>query len=95
MDLGTCLGNLGLGQFQSTFRDNGIDETVLPHLTEAHLREMGLPLGARIKLLAAIATLATETQRRSTADTTTASAAAGSAERRQVTVLSTRRCCRT
>jgi class 3 adenylate cyclase len=87
MDLGTWLRNLGLGQFQATFRDNGIDETVLPHLTEAHLREMALPLGARIKLLAAIAALATEPERHSTADVTITSASADSAERRQVTVL--------
>ena len=87
MDLDNWLQNLGLEQFQSTFRDNGIDETVLPHLIEAHLREMGLPLGARIKLLAAIAALATETERRSTVDITTTRAPEDSAERRQVTVL--------
>jgi class 3 adenylate cyclase len=45
---------------------------------------MGLPLGVRIKLLAAIAA---ETQRHSTADATIASAPADSAERRHVTVL--------
>ena len=85
MDLGTWLRNLGLGQFQATFRENGIDETVLPHLTEAHLREMGLPLGPRIKLLAAIAAVAAEAEHRSTTGITTSPA--DSAERRQVTVL--------
>jgi hypothetical protein len=48
---------LGLERFAAAFRDNAIDETVLPHLTEAHLRELGLPLGARVKILAAIAAL--------------------------------------
>ena len=56
MDLGNWLRGIGLERFEATFRDNEIDETVLPHLTEDHLRELGFPLGARIKLLAAIAT---------------------------------------
>ena len=38
--------------------------SVVPHLTQDHLRELGLPLGARIKLLAAIARLAKETEKR-------------------------------
>ena len=54
MDLRTLLRNQGLERFEAAFRDNGIDESVLPHLTQDHLRELGLPLGARIKLLAAI-----------------------------------------
>ena len=63
MDFGNWLHNHGLQGFEATFRDNGIDETVLPHLTEDHLRELGLPMGARIKLLAAIAALPHETPR--------------------------------
>ena len=32
-----------------TFRDNAIDADVLRDLTDEHLRELGLPLGARLK----------------------------------------------
>jgi phage gp36-like protein len=47
----------GLERFKAVFRDNGIDKTVLRHLTEDDPRELGLPLGARIKLPAAIPAL--------------------------------------
>jgi class 3 adenylate cyclase len=85
MDLGNWLRNQGLERFEAAFRDNGIDESVLPHLTHDHLRELGLPLGARIKLLAAIAGLSKETQPRG--PTTVAGPPADAAERRQITVL--------
>jgi hypothetical protein len=57
MDLGSWLRSLGLGQYEAAFHEQAIDDTVLPHLTQDHLRQLGLPLGARIKLLAAIAEL--------------------------------------
>ena len=63
MALGTLLRNQGLERFEAAFRDNGIYESVLPHLTQDHLRELGLPFGARIKLLAANAGLAKETEK--------------------------------
>ena len=64
MEIGSLLRNQGLERFEAAFRDNGIDESVLPHLTQDHLRELGLPLGARIKLLAAIAGLERQTEER-------------------------------
>ena len=33
----------------ASFRDNAIDADVLCDLTDEHLRELGLPLGARLK----------------------------------------------
>jgi class 3 adenylate cyclase/predicted ATPase len=87
MDVGTWLRNLGLERFETAFRDNGIDETVLPHLTQDHMRELGLPLGARIKLLAAIATLSKEEEPHAPAPITIAGSPADAAERRQITVL--------
>jgi SAM domain (Sterile alpha motif) len=54
MDLGGWLRSLGLEQYEAIFRDNAIDADVLHDLTEDHLREMGLPLGARLKLLKGI-----------------------------------------
>ena len=43
--------------YEAVLRDSEIDETVLHKLTEDHLRELGFPLGARLKLLNGIATL--------------------------------------
>ena len=33
MEIGGWLRNLGLEQYEAAFRDNAIDETVLPNLT--------------------------------------------------------------
>jgi class 3 adenylate cyclase len=57
MDLKGWLQSLGLQQYEAVFRKNEIDEGVLPDLTEDHLRELGFPLGARLKILKAIGTL--------------------------------------
>src|SRR5215472_10462768 len=84
MNLGNWLRGIGLERFEAAFRDNEIDETVLPHLTEDHLRELGFPLGVRIKLLAAIAALSKDTGPRSPAPV---ARGADAGERRQITVL--------
>jgi class 3 adenylate cyclase len=57
MDIVVWLRSLGLGKYEAAFRENEIDETVLSDLTEVHLRELGIPLGDRLKLLKAIAAL--------------------------------------
>src|SRR6516165_3575239 len=49
-----CLKQLGLGQYTQCFAENEIDVTVLRHLTDQDLREIGVPLGHRRKILAAI-----------------------------------------
>ena len=36
MDIVVWLRSLGLGKYEAAFRDNEIDETVLPSLTEEH-----------------------------------------------------------
>ena len=87
MDLADWLRNQGLERFEAVFRDNGIDESVVPHLTQDHLRELGLPLGARIKLLAAIAALSKEAEAQSAEGLTAQSLPSDAAERRQITVL--------
>ena len=57
-DVGTWLRGLGLGQYEATFRENEIDETVLPKLTQENLKEIGVTaLGHRLKLLDAITLL--------------------------------------
>src|SRR6202042_2024522 len=58
VDVGAWLKNLGLGQYEAAFRDNGIGEAVLPHLTVEDLKEIGVAtVGDRRMLLAAIASL--------------------------------------
>jgi hypothetical protein len=86
MDIVVWLRSLGLGKYEAVFRENEIDETVLPSLTEEHLKQLGVTaLGHRVKLLDAIAALRNE------ASGSTYSAAAerpeDRAERRQVTVM--------
>jgi class 3 adenylate cyclase/predicted ATPase len=48
------LEKLGLEQYAQRFVDNEIDISVLPHLTDQDLREIGVPLGHRRKIFAAI-----------------------------------------
>jgi class 3 adenylate cyclase len=52
------LAGLGLSEYAQRFAENGIDDTVLPHLTEQDLKDIGVLLGHRRKMLAAIAQLA-------------------------------------
>ena len=62
MDVAAWLKNLGLGQYETAFRDNGIGEAVLPHLTVEDMKEIGVAtVGDRRMLLAAIAALAPPT----------------------------------
>src|SRR5918994_6868601 len=60
VDIAAWLRGLGLERYELVFRDNEIDAAVLPELTDEHLKELGLPLGPRLKLLKAIAALCAE-----------------------------------
>jgi class 3 adenylate cyclase len=81
------LKGLGLGRYAEAFADNEIDLHALPHITEEDLKEVGVALGARRKLLAAIAELG-DLDEPSTADETSDQRSAGAeAERRQLTVM--------
>ena len=51
MDIDGWLRRIGLEQYAEMFRDNEIDADVLRDLTDEHLRELGLPLGARLKAI--------------------------------------------
>jgi class 3 adenylate cyclase len=58
MDIVLWLRSLGLGKYEAVFRENDIDETVLPSLTHENLKELGVAsIGHRVKLLDAIAAL--------------------------------------
>ena len=79
------LKQLGMSEYVPCFAENKIDVSVLRHLTDQDLKDIGVPLGHRRKMLAAIGELAG-------AAPAAAVAAAepkpqDAAERRQVTVM--------
>jgi class 3 adenylate cyclase/predicted ATPase len=86
LDIDGWLRGIGLEQYAQTFRDNAIDADVLRDLTDDHLRELGLPLGARLKLLRAVATLGTS-ERPAASPEISPAAPRTDAERRQLTVM--------
>ena len=57
MDVAAWLQSLGLDHFEPVFRQNAIGADVLPELRDEHLRELGLPIGDRLRLLKAIVAL--------------------------------------
>src|SRR5215469_15792537 len=94
MDIVVWLRSLGLGKYEAVFRENDIDETVLPSLTHENLKELGVAsFGHRVKLLDAIAALRSDASDRGpsselkTAPAATSAAPEDRAERRQVTVM--------
>src|SRR3984893_16032233 len=58
MNVGTWLSGLGLSQYEAVFRESAIDADVLTELTDQHLKDLGMALGHRLKLLRAIRELA-------------------------------------
>jgi class 3 adenylate cyclase len=81
MDVAAWLQDLGLERYVPVFRENEIDERVLPSLTAEDLKDLGVTLvGHRRRLLDAIAALGSATAR-------SPPPAAGEAERRQLTVM--------
>ena len=91
MDLGGWLRSLGLGQYEAAFRENAIDDTVLPSLTAEDLKDLGVGIvGHRRKLLDAIAALRADASTKaalSDALPATDGTAKDTAERRHVTVM--------
>jgi hypothetical protein len=51
------LTSLGMSEYAERFAENDIDTSVLRHLTDQDLKELGVSLGHRRKLLAAISEL--------------------------------------
>ncbi|WP_331376049.1 AAA family ATPase [Sinorhizobium chiapasense] len=87
-DIASWLARLGLAKYKEVFIANEVDFDALRHLSEGDLKEMGLPVGPRRKILAAITALAHDTV--PPADSGSAPAPvsfAGEAERRQLTVM--------
>jgi hypothetical protein len=48
------LKKLGMGEYAQRFAENGIDISVLRHLTDQDLKELGISLGHRRKLMRSI-----------------------------------------
>src|SRR5580693_4551538 len=91
MDLGDWLRSLGLGQYEAAFRENAIDDSVLPSLTAEDLKDLGVGMvGHRRKLLDAIAALSVDASAKARSlggAPTTDRPTIDIAERRQVTVM--------
>jgi class 3 adenylate cyclase len=88
-DLAHWLDGLGMSEYTQSFVENGIDFTVLPDLTDQDLKDIGVPLGHRRKLLRAIAELK-EVEKGEVKPAPPAAASVApqdTAERRQVTVM--------
>jgi hypothetical protein len=47
------LNQLGMSEYAQRFAENRIDFSVLPDLTDQHLKDLGIALGDRLKLLRA------------------------------------------
>ena len=83
------LEKLGMSEYAQRFAENGIDFAVLPDLTDQDLKEIGVLLGHRRKLLRAIAEL-NEVEKgplKAAPPAATSATPQDAAERRQVTVM--------
>ena len=86
MDVAGWLRGLGLGRYESVFRENDIDGDVLQGLTADDLKDLGVTsIGHRRKLLDAIAALYVNVPPPAAASLAASTPAA--AERRQLTVM--------
>ena len=81
------LEKLGLSEYADRFADNKIDVSVLPHLTDEDLKEIGVPLGHRRKIFAAINQGAASIQPTTAPTTRIEPKTLDAAERRHVTVM--------
>src|SRR5258705_2950292 len=92
-DLALWLEKLGLGKYAETLAEHEVSLRDLPHLTEDDLKDLGLPLGPRRRLLAAVkgneVSASTQPEQRIEEEVAPAlqKAPGRSAERRRLTVM--------
>ena len=86
-EIGDWLEKLGMPEYGECFAENKIDLSVLPHLTDENLKELGISLGHRVKLLAPIRELGVTLTTVEPTVTPTEPKPQDAAERRQVTVM--------
>jgi class 3 adenylate cyclase/predicted ATPase len=84
--IGDWLEKLGMSEYAERFAENRIDLSVLPDLTDQHLKDLGIALGDRLKMLRAIRELS-GADLVSPQPAFTEPKAQDTAERRQVTVM--------
>ena len=81
------LEKLGLSEYADRFAENDVDTSVLRHLTDQDLKELGVSLGHRRKMLAAIAELPGTIPSKPEPVGSVEPKPQETAERRQVTVM--------
>ncbi len=90
-DLASWLEDLGLSQYDAVFDEHDIDLGVLPYLSDTDLKDIGVSLGHRRRLLAAISALTAADRHPPTATVSTSGPAVNDggpdAERRHLTVM--------
>src|SRR5262249_8634031 len=86
-EIAEWLKALGMSEYTERFSENGIDVSVLRHLTDQDLKDIGVLLGHRRKILAAIAELVGAVPAAAGAATSAEPKPHDGAERRQLTVL--------
>src|SRR4030095_14783963 len=83
-DIAEWLGSIGLGEYAQRFAENAIDFSTLRDLTEQDLKDLGVLLGHRRKMLRAIAELDNAP---APAESATKPEPSDEAERRHLTVM--------
>src|SRR5262249_56745674 len=87
-EIADWLDKLGMSQYAQRFAENDIDVRALRYLTDQDLKDIGVSLGHRRRMLAAISELAGAAAAPGPTTTTAAPATPqDSAERRQLTVI--------
>src|SRR5271166_2740681 len=87
MDVGDWLRGLGLGQYEAAFRESEIEADVLAELTDQHLKDLGVSLGNRLRILTAIRELSVAAPAPDQVAARPAQEPLDGAERRQLTVM--------
>jgi class 3 adenylate cyclase/predicted ATPase len=86
-DVRDWLDGLGLGKYAAVFEENDVDLDVVPMLTDEELRDLGLPLGARKKIIQAAKNLPLQQAAPPLAASPAKEVGAIGPERRQITVM--------
>src|SRR5215471_4622604 len=81
------LERLGMSEYAKAFAESRIDFSVLPDLTDQHLKDLGAMLGDRLKMLRSIAELTGASAVAPQSAAAPKPAPHDTAERRQVTVM--------
>jgi class 3 adenylate cyclase/predicted ATPase len=86
-EIADWLRKLGMSEYAQRFAENGIDVSALRHLTDQDLKDIGVLLGHRRKMLAAIGELTPAAPAKPVPATGMEPKTQDTAERRQVTVM--------